>query len=168
MKPDKRTKFLTWYDERVAENYVFDFKKELVAYCHSDIDILRRNAMMLREDFLKIGNIDPLQYITIASVCLALYSSKYMPKDTIGIIKNRPHNTYSKTSIQSLRWESNVDNVYIQHAMNAVANTLYPRLVWSTVFVKQRTRSMNSKDVFGTGVQNVIHKIGLTLSTNGT
>ena len=27
MKPDERSKFLKWYEERVSENYVFDFKK---------------------------------------------------------------------------------------------------------------------------------------------
>ena len=97
---------------------MFNFKKELVAYCRSDVDILRRSAMTFREDFLKIGNIDPLQYITIASVCMALYRSKYMPKDTIGIIKDVPKNTVSKISLQWLQWKSNVGNVYIQHAIN--------------------------------------------------
>ena len=29
MKPGERTKFLKWYEERVSENYVFDFKKEI-------------------------------------------------------------------------------------------------------------------------------------------
>ena len=48
MKPEKRKKFLTWYDERVAENYVFDFKKELVAYCRSDVDILRRISIQCK------------------------------------------------------------------------------------------------------------------------
>ena len=33
MKPDERTKFLKWYEERVSENYVFDFKKEIIEYC---------------------------------------------------------------------------------------------------------------------------------------
>ena len=75
MKLEKRKNFLTWYDERVAENYVFDFKKELVAYCRSDVDILRRGMMTFRDDFLKIGNIGPLQYITVALVCMALYKS---------------------------------------------------------------------------------------------
>ena len=28
MKPDERSKFLKWYEERVSENYVFDFKKK--------------------------------------------------------------------------------------------------------------------------------------------
>ena len=51
MKPEKRKNFLTWYVERVAENYVFNFKKELVAYCWSDVDILRRGMMTLRDGF---------------------------------------------------------------------------------------------------------------------
>ena len=73
--------------------------------------------MIFRDGFLQIGNIDPLQYITIASVCMAIYRSKYMPENTIGIIKDDPKNTFSKTSIHWLRWCLEVD-VYIQHAMN--------------------------------------------------
>ena len=72
-----------------------------------------------RDDFLKIGNIDPLQYITIASVCMAIYRSKYMPEKTIGVIKDSvKQETFSKISMQWLNWRSNIDNVYIQHAMN--------------------------------------------------
>ena len=57
MKPNcnNRSKFLKWYDERVEENYVFDFQKELRMYCPSDVDILRRSMMTFRDDFLKIG-----------------------------------------------------------------------------------------------------------------
>ena len=72
------------------ENYVFDFKKELVEYCKSDVDILRRPMLNFRDDFIKIANIDPLPYITIASVCMAVYRSKLMPENTIGVIKNTP------------------------------------------------------------------------------
>ena len=79
MKPDERTKFLKWYEERVSENYVFDFKKEILEYCRSDVDILRRGIMKLREDFIELENIDPLHYITIASVCMTIYRSNYMP-----------------------------------------------------------------------------------------
>ena len=90
MKPSKRDVFLTWHDERVAGNYVFDFQKELEDYCRSDVDILRRGMITFRDGFLNIANIDPLQYVTIASVCMAVYRSKYMPEDTIGIIKDVP------------------------------------------------------------------------------
>ena len=122
MKPEARTTFLKWYQARVDENYVFDFKKELEAYCRSDVDILRRSAMTFRDAFLKIGNVDTLQYITIASVCMALYRSKYMPKDTIGILKDVPKNTVSKISLQWLDWLS--ENIYIQHAMNGGEHTI--------------------------------------------
>ena len=71
MKPDERTKFLKWYDDRVSENYIFDFKKEIIEYCRSDVDILRRGIMKLREDFIQLENID-LRYITIASVCMTI------------------------------------------------------------------------------------------------
>ena len=81
MKPDERTKFLKWYEERVRENYVFDFKKEILEYCRSDVDILRRGIMKLRKDFIELENIDPLRYITIASVCMTIYRSNYMPKN---------------------------------------------------------------------------------------
>ena len=47
MKPDERSKFLKWYDERVNEKYVFDFQKEIIENCRSDVDILRRSMIKL-------------------------------------------------------------------------------------------------------------------------
>ena len=48
-KTDERSKFLKWHEERVSERYVFDFKKEILEYCQSDIDILRRGIMNLEK-----------------------------------------------------------------------------------------------------------------------
>ena len=86
MKPDEQTKFLKWYDERANEKYVFDLQKEIIEYCRSDVDILRRGMTKLREDFIMLENIDPLHYITIASVCMTIYHSHYVPKKTIAIV----------------------------------------------------------------------------------
>ena len=66
MKPDERTKFLKWYEERVSENYVFDFKKEILEYCRSDVDILRRSMTKFREGFTQLENIDPI----VVTTCL--------------------------------------------------------------------------------------------------
>ena len=52
MKTQDRQKFLQWYDDRVNENYVFDFKKEIIEYCRSDVDILRRCMLKFRQDFM--------------------------------------------------------------------------------------------------------------------
>ena len=75
MKPEGRKEFLECYLQRVQENYIFDMKKEIVEYCRSDVDILRKGCSKFREEFLEIANIDPFQYLTIASVCMAIYLS---------------------------------------------------------------------------------------------
>ena len=117
MKPDERAKFLKWYDDRVSENYVFDFQKEIIEYCRSDVDILRRGMMKLREDFIKLENIDPLQYIAIAGVCMTIYRCNYMPMKTIAIIPPYTKtDNFSKMSIIWLNYISNGNN--IKHALN--------------------------------------------------
>ena len=45
MSSKDREVFLKWYQARVDENFVFDFTKELRAYCRSDVDILRPFAV---------------------------------------------------------------------------------------------------------------------------
>ena len=117
MKLDDRAKFLKWYEELVNKNYTFDFKKEIIEYCRSDVDILRRGIMKLREDFIQLENIDPLRYITIASVCMTIYHSNYMPEDAIAIVPEyTKDNNYSKMSIMWLNYVSTTTN--IQHALN--------------------------------------------------
>ena len=121
MSTDGRAKFLKWHQERVSENYVFEFRKELKDYCRSDVDILRRSMLKFREDFITIANIDPLQYITNAAVCMNVYRSKFMPERTIGIIKDSVRTeTFSKISINWLKWvyDTNGGKVRIQHALN--------------------------------------------------
>ena len=58
--------------QKKSKKTVFDFQKEFVEYCGSDVDILRRGCLEIRNYFLEIANIDPFQYITIASVCIAI------------------------------------------------------------------------------------------------
>ena len=112
MKPDERTKFLKWYDNRVSENYVFDFQKEIIEYCRSDVDILRRGMMRLREDFIQLENIDPLRYITIASVCVTIYRSNYMRKKTIAIVPEYAKtDNVRKMSIMWLNYMSKDKNI---------------------------------------------------------
>ena len=126
MKPDERAKFLKWYNDRVSENYIFDFKKEILEYCRSDVDFLRRGIMKLREDFIQLENIDPLRYITIASVCMTIYRSNYMPKKTIAIIpESVKTDNFSKISIMWLNYVSTTkgygvqsSGLNIQHALN--------------------------------------------------
>jgi hypothetical protein len=110
-----RSHFLEWHKQKRKENYLFDFKKELYDYCNSDVDILRRGCLELRNQFLEIANIDPFRYITIAGVCLAIYRSKYIKKDTIAVVDNLKKDQYSQ---QSISWLNSFHNPNIKHALN--------------------------------------------------
>ena len=73
--------------------------------------------MKLREDFIQLENIDPLKYITIASVCMTIYRSNYMPKKTIAIVpESVKTDNFSKMSIMWLNYVLNGNN--IKHALN--------------------------------------------------
>ena len=70
-----------------------------------------------REDFIQLENIDPVCYIIIASVCMTIYRSNYMPKKTVAIVpESFKTDNFSKMSIMGLNYVSN--GVNIQHALN--------------------------------------------------
>ena len=112
-KKTARERFLKWHAVKVKENYVFDFQKEFLEYCDSDVDILRRGCLELRKQFLEIADIDPFQYITIASVCMTIYRSKYLQPKTIALINDNKKEMYSKNSPV---WLNTFKNV--QHFLN--------------------------------------------------
>ena len=57
--------------------------------------------MKLRELFEQVADIDRFQYITIASVCHAIYRSRFLPVNTIGIADEAQVDTYS---VKSIKW----------------------------------------------------------------
>ena len=63
MKPGTREAFLTWYKEQRDSGYIFDFKEEIIKYCRSDVDILRKCCMEFREMFREITDIDLLRNV---------------------------------------------------------------------------------------------------------
>lgn len=42
MSIEGREKFYRWYQEKIDNREVFDFNSEMIKYCRSDVDILRR------------------------------------------------------------------------------------------------------------------------------
>jgi hypothetical protein len=75
-----RADFLEWYDEKVKSGYVWNHKKEMEEYCISDVDILRKCCIKFRQLYLSIASIDPFQYLTIASVCMAIFKYHFIDK----------------------------------------------------------------------------------------
>ena len=89
MKPGEREAFMAWHDEQVANNYRYDFREEIIKYCRSDVDILRKCCLLYREMFRKETDIDPFnKALTIASYCQEVYRTNFLKKDTIAIFNN--------------------------------------------------------------------------------
>ena len=124
MKNDDREKFDELY--KSTEGKTFDFQQEMSRYCKSDVDVLRKGCMKLRELFIQIANIDPFQYITIASVCQAIYRSEFLPENTIGVCMERPvdNDNYFKKSLKWLKYISLTQNIDIRHACNDGEQTI--------------------------------------------
>jgi hypothetical protein len=118
MKPKVRDSFLKWHAERVAEEYIFDMKKEMLEYCTSDVALLREGCLMFRDQFLAAENIDPFCYLTLPSLCMNLYRSHYMIEDSIAVFNNSVYHgrQYSKESISWLESLPNADE--IKHGAN--------------------------------------------------
>lgn len=55
---------------------VFDFRKEMDTYCRSDVDILKRACLQFRKLMLDATEVDPFQYVTIASVCVGIFKTR--------------------------------------------------------------------------------------------
>ena len=105
MKPKAREEFLAWYKEQ--EGKVFDFRKEIYQYCEDDVNILQESCNAFRSWLLSITSrevavsdravgegqgpggvrktktvgVDPLQYNTLASVCMATFRFLFLTEE---------------------------------------------------------------------------------------
>ena len=121
MKPGEREAFMAWHDEQVANNYRYDFREEIIKYCRSDVDILRKCCLLYREMFRKETDIDPFnKALTIASYCQEVYRTNFLKKDTIAVFNN--HRQWKiKQSNVAVRWLSYIsekEDLYVQHVRN--------------------------------------------------
>ena len=98
MSSESRTEFLQWYDKQEG---VFDFQKEMKAYCISDVTILREACIKFRRLMIDVtkspvpegetldGSVDPFNHITIASVCMDIFKTKYHEEYYTVLLKNK-------------------------------------------------------------------------------
>ena len=119
MSPDEKEKFLEWHNELKQNNYAFNFQQEILSYCSSDVDILRRCCLEFRELFRDVTDIDSFEKcLTIASACNLVYRTNFLQEDTIAIIP--PHGYYPKVkqSNIALKWLSYTaekNDIFVQH-----------------------------------------------------
>ena len=148
MTYEKRIEFLEWYEKNKMRE--FDFAREIEEYCKSDVDILLHACTQFRELLKKetgiettvedcetlmhkteyIDSVDAFSYLTIASVCLGIFRSKFLPEEwniltsegvkdekcnheflcTCTWLKGRKKNAFTEIEIyENNQWVSKVD-----------------------------------------------------------
>lgn len=133
MSVAKKNEFELWYQKaslkQNGEKSLFNFKNEIRAYCASDVSILKRGLLEFRKIIMKstisekhpIG-IDPfLKCITLASLCSYIYTTTFMPPNSIAIIPKNGYSGNDKTSRKAMIWLkfiSESQNKYIKHSKN--------------------------------------------------
>ena len=122
MNPGDREKFYVWYNDLVNRDFVFDFQAEILRYCQSDVDILRRCCLEFRELFHSITDVDPFaQYLTIASAWNFVFRKTFLRENTIAIIPPcgyTPENKQSVIALKMLAYIAQHDDIVIRHARN--------------------------------------------------
>ena len=98
MSRKERAEFLSWHQDKVERGEHFDFKKEILEYYRNDVDILRNACLKFRDIILSLtgkqvvfynevagapdkrteGGVDPFSQITIASVCMKIFKTKFL------------------------------------------------------------------------------------------
>ena len=128
MKPEAREKFLTWHQEQVENNYMFDFQHEILKYCCSDVDIMQKSCKLYREMFMHVTDtthddmgLDPFDSaITIAAYCMQVYRTKFLKKDTIALLPQHQElkRKQSHKALQWLSYTAEKEGIRIQHHRN--------------------------------------------------
>ena len=69
MSANKKAEFERWYAQKAAFNYHFVMRREM-AYCESDVKLLKAGCQKFRNEFQQHPEFDPIEKcVTIASAC---------------------------------------------------------------------------------------------------
>ena len=117
MSVSSRKAFETWHAQQTG---TFDFAEELVAYCESNVKLLKEGCLKFKKLFEEKSKFNPFGCMTIASACNRNLHQNRMEANTIaweplhGWGLNTNH---SNVSLEWLHWEDSKLRM-IQHARN--------------------------------------------------
>ena len=128
MKPKDKTAFETWYEAQTGQ---FDFKNELLEYCQSDVELLKKGCEAFVEKFSQEAHFNPFEKCTTIAAACNLYWRRSIKEDTDAAkIAVRPLRGWhgaqinqSNAALQWLAYEESLlplggDGDQIKHARN--------------------------------------------------
>ena len=102
-----RAEFEKWYAEQVEKNVEFDFQKELIEYCESDVQLVKQGFLAFKRLFKQEAKFNPWNHITIASACNQDLRQNRMVPDTTAsepIHGWRLKSHHSKVALEWRHW----------------------------------------------------------------
>ncbi|XP_048249879.1 uncharacterized protein LOC125378516 [Haliotis rufescens] len=123
MSPAERTAFLQWHTQKVQEGALFDLQGELLTYCQSDVDILRRGCADFRQNAIHSVGMDPfVEVMTAAAFTIKSFRKHDLKPNTIAILPPQgyqPKRNNSQACMHWLHYLMETDpHLHLQHARN--------------------------------------------------
>ena len=97
--------FIKWHAERQAmvdAGKPYNLKEEFIEYCVSDVRLLKVGCLTLKELFVDTTHVNPFNQVTIASTCMAVYRTNYMPPEKI--VRYAPRSESAPFMKQRMEW----------------------------------------------------------------
>ncbi|KAK3931295.1 putative DNA polymerase [Frankliniella fusca] len=109
------------HDEQTANGFVYNFRRELIDYCISDVTILRQACHAFRSLFEQTAGFEPMfNCMTLSSACMAAFRRNFLKPDTIGIVPPGCYHGRGKQSHIALKWLD-----YESHKLGTLISTIY-------------------------------------------
>ena len=106
MMSSKKEELINWHNEQVRRNVQFNFKQELIAYCQSDVNLLKQGCQAFQEEFQREAGFNPMEKcFTIASACNLYWRKNHLTPNTIAV---EPLHSWRgaqvNNSVMALQW----------------------------------------------------------------
>ena len=121
MMPKKKEELLNWHAEQVIRNVEFNFKEELIAYCKSDVQLLKQGCQAFQREFESEAGFNPMeQAYTIASACNLYWRKNHLQPNTIAVEPIRGwRGANVNQSLKCLQWLYFQENQFAKQAATA-------------------------------------------------
>ena len=121
MAPKTRQALEKWHQEQRDKEVVFDFQKELVDYCKSDVRLLKEGCLTFKRLSEALAGFNPFEHITIASACNRdLRMNRMIPNSIASEPVNGWRNRVNQSQV-ALEWLTWCDHQQRQHALEQLS-----------------------------------------------
>ena len=106
MMVEKKEELINWHTQQVGLNVQFNFKEQLIAYCKSDVQLLKQGCQKFQEQFASQAGFNPMVHcFTIASACNLYWRKHHLQPNTIAVEPIRGwRGANTNQSVKALQW----------------------------------------------------------------